>query len=291
MSTPLEKAAYRPVEILIGELGYLEKASNANLDSKTANAGHKNYTKFAQYFDDLRKQGINFYNGRKQGAEWCDITVDWAQCQAWGPKMAMKVLYQPSDSCGAGCCWSARYFKDNKAWIARTGIPKTGDQIFFGPIGDESHTGIVEKVDSSYVYTIEGNSNDALMRRKYARGASNIAGYGRPNYALVADQFKEVPPAKEPEKPKIKEDEIDMTKDEVQKMINDSIEKIMGPMVNELKDIPWKSVQKEFREILDSEAIDGGTPSSQNPNDIKLPLNTVRALVGAKRYIDKKNQQ
>jgi hypothetical protein len=33
-----------------------------------------------------------------------------------------------------------------------------------------------------------------------------------------------------------------MTKDEVQKMINDSIEKIMGPMVNELKDIPWKSV-------------------------------------------------
>jgi hypothetical protein len=65
MSTPIEKAAYRPVEILIDELGYLEKASNANLNSKTANAGHNNYTKFAQYFDDLRKQGLNFYNGRK----------------------------------------------------------------------------------------------------------------------------------------------------------------------------------------------------------------------------------
>ena len=284
MSTPIEKAAYRPVEILIDELGYLEKASNANLNSKTANAGHNNYTKFAQYFDDLRKQGLNFYNGRKQGAEWCDMTVDWAQCQAWGPQTAMKVLYQPSNSCGAGCCWSARYYKDNKAWISKTGTPKTGDQIFFGPLGDESHTGIVEKVDSTYVYTIEGNANDMLMRRKYARNASNIAGYGRPNYALVASQFAE----KAPEKKEIKEDEIDMTKEEVQAMINKAIDDRIGPMVNEIKDIPWVSVQKEMREILDAEAIDGGTPYAQNPNDIKLPLNIVRALVGAKRYIDKK---
>ena len=42
-----------------------------------------------------------------------------------------------------------------------------------------------------------------LMRRKYARNASNIAGYGRPNYALVANQFVE----KAPEKKEIKEDE------------------------------------------------------------------------------------
>ena len=42
----------RPVERVIAaaraELGYLEKASNAQLDSRTANAGDKNYTKYAR---------------------------------------------------------------------------------------------------------------------------------------------------------------------------------------------------------------------------------------------------
>lgn len=30
------------------EVGYLEKATNAQLDSKTANAGYNNYTKYAR---------------------------------------------------------------------------------------------------------------------------------------------------------------------------------------------------------------------------------------------------
>lgn len=38
--------AARVVEIALGEVGYLEKATNSQLDSKTANAGYNNYTKY-----------------------------------------------------------------------------------------------------------------------------------------------------------------------------------------------------------------------------------------------------
>ena len=56
----------KPVERVIAaaraELGYLEKASNAQLDSRTANAGDKNYTKYARDLDAL---GV--YDGKKYG--------------------------------------------------------------------------------------------------------------------------------------------------------------------------------------------------------------------------------
>lgn len=45
-----------------------------------------------------------------------------------------------------------------------------------------SHTGIVEKVDGSKVYTIEGNTSDQVARRSYALGSSRIVGYGRSAY-------------------------------------------------------------------------------------------------------------
>lgn len=90
----------------------------------------------------------------------------------------------------------------------------------------------------------------------------------------------------------------EMTKAEVEKLINEKIGNIgeivdqkinesMGEMIENINDIPWASVRKEMRQILDAEAIDGGTPYEKNPDDIGLPLNIVRALVGAKRYVVK----
>ena len=55
--------ASKVVNIALNEVGYLEKASNSNLDSKTANAGSKNYTKYARDLDNIP----NFYNGKKNG--------------------------------------------------------------------------------------------------------------------------------------------------------------------------------------------------------------------------------
>lgn len=49
------------LQVANNEVGYLEKASNSNLDSKTGNAGDKNYTKYARDMDNL-----HVYNGKKQ---------------------------------------------------------------------------------------------------------------------------------------------------------------------------------------------------------------------------------
>ena len=50
------------VKIAEAEVGYTEKASNSQLDSKTANVGNKNFTKYGR---DLFKAG--FFNGNKNG--------------------------------------------------------------------------------------------------------------------------------------------------------------------------------------------------------------------------------
>ena len=40
--------AKKLIAIAEAEVGYLEKASNSDLDSKTANAGYNNWTKYAR---------------------------------------------------------------------------------------------------------------------------------------------------------------------------------------------------------------------------------------------------
>lgn len=172
------------IAVAVGEIGYKEKASNANLDDKTANAGSANYTKYARDFD---QKYPNWYNGKKNGFAWCDMFVDWCFLTAFGYENALKLLCQPEKSAGAGCTYSLRYYR-NKGQL-HTSNPKPGDQIFFGNSQDDvSHTGIVEKVDSSKVYTIEGNTSDMVARRSYALNNSRIVGYGRPAYDAEASQ-------------------------------------------------------------------------------------------------------
>lgn len=48
--------------------------------------------------------------------------------------------------------------------------------------GLADHTGIVEKVENGYVYTVEGNSGDSCREKKYPVGYYEILGYGIPAY-------------------------------------------------------------------------------------------------------------
>lgn len=166
------------IDIAVAEIGYHEKATNASLDSKTANSGSGNYTKYANYFD---KECTNWYNGKKNGYAWCDMFVDYCFHMAYGHENALRLLCQPEKSAGAGCTYSLGYFKAKGRFY--TSNPKAGDQIFFGTsVSNSTHTGLVEKVDSTYVYTIEGNTSDCVARRKYYLTNSTIVGYGRPAY-------------------------------------------------------------------------------------------------------------
>lgn len=171
------KAVETLIHIARAEVGYLEKKSNKDLDSKTANAGSSNYTKYAR---DLYPS--------LQGQAWCDMFVDWCFVQAFGKVNARQLIgggfsaYTPT---------SAQYYKDKGRW--RTS-PEQGDQIFFRNTVRICHTGIVTRVTSDRIYTIEGNTSGAsdvvangggVCEKSYPLNHPGIDGYGRPDWSLV----------------------------------------------------------------------------------------------------------
>lgn len=170
--------------VLNAEVGYVEKRSNSQLDSKTANAGSNNYTK---YWRDMAP-GM-------QGQPYCNCFVNWGFVKAYGEKEAKKLLctdgswsyYTPT---------SAQYFKNKGQWHT---TPKKGDIIYFKNATRICHVGFVYAVDSSKVYTIEGNTSGAsgvvangggVAKKSYAIGYSRIAGYGRPKYDATTTAIK-----------------------------------------------------------------------------------------------------
>ena len=179
--------ASKVVEVALGEVGYLEKKSNSQLDSKTGNAGYNNYTKYAIDLDNIS----SFYNGKKNGYAWCDVFTDWVFVTAFGVEKAKELLCQPNNSAGAGCYYSAQYYKKKSQFYTQN--PKPGDQIFFwnSAKNDVAHTGIVYDVDRNYVYTVEGNTSSdsgvvanggGVFCKKYSLSYARIYGYGRPKY-------------------------------------------------------------------------------------------------------------
>ena len=176
------EAVQRVLQIARQEIGYREKSSGSGLDDKTANAGGANYTKYARDLDAIP----HFYNGPKNGYAWCDVFYDWLLVQAFGAPLAKRMLCQPDDSAGAGCSFSALYYRQAGRFYDND--PQPGDQIFFTfAVGEVSHTGIVESVSGGTVTTIEGNTSDSVARRSYQIGSGSIYGYGRPKWELAAD--------------------------------------------------------------------------------------------------------
>lgn len=168
----------RFIALLRQEIGYYEKASNAYLDDKTANAGSNNYTKYSR---DLAHAG--YYQASKQGFDWCDVFYDWVFLQLCGGDAdeAQRRTCQ-SGPYGAGVDWSASYYK--QAGRFYTSNPRPGDQIFFR---DFAHTGAVEEVTATQIITIEGNANNRVERRYYPIGTSCIDGFGRPEFDEEAE--------------------------------------------------------------------------------------------------------
>ena len=172
------------VTIALAEVGYREKASNASLDDKTANAGAANWTKYAR---DLAAAG--YYNGNKNGYAWCDVFVDWCFFKAYGAVEGQRIQCQ-SGPLGAGCIYSAQYYQQKGRYDRN---PKVGDQVFFQTGGQIGHTGIVVEVTDSSIVTVEGNSSDQVRKNTYLRSNSYIAGYGHPLYSDTPSAPTETP--------------------------------------------------------------------------------------------------
>lgn len=168
-----EKAINALIKIAEGELGYLEKKSNSQLDSKTDNAGNKNYTK---YWRDVYPS--------YQAQPWCAAFVSWCMMKAFGLDMAKKLLKH----------WPYTYCPTLGELFVKNANPKVGDIVIFYRGGEFAHTGIVTKVSGDKFETIEGNTSGAsgivdngggVCRKSYYN--SNLPGtkFCTPDYGLV----------------------------------------------------------------------------------------------------------
>lgn len=137
-------------------------------------------TNINKYAAEIDKSYPDFYNGKKQGAEWCDIFVDYCFIHCFGEENALRLTCQPKKSTGAGCKFSYGFYKAKK----QTGKePRLGAQVFFGSSESKiNHTGLVVEVTADKVITIEGNKNNAVTRCEYSKTSKTIYGYGYPAY-------------------------------------------------------------------------------------------------------------
>lgn len=169
MATPKEQL----VAWLEDQVGYVANADKTN--------------PYSMYMDS-----IHYYNGPKNGFDWCDVFADCAFVKCFGEDAALAMTYQTKGGGGAGCWISAAWYRDAGAW---SDTPEVGAQIFFGAIGDEYHTGVVTRVTASEITTVEGNTGynlgypgGAVLEQTYSRDSGKIAGYGIPDWDLVEEE-------------------------------------------------------------------------------------------------------
>ena len=159
------------------EVGYLEKASNKDLDKKLANVGRANYTKYGSWI------GAN-------GDYWCASFISWLFNQAFGQVEGKRLL---CGSFSAACETIRQNFIKKKQYHTFMTGAKPGDVIFFkgSRHSGANHIGIIYMVGGGKIYTIEGNTSSAsgvvdnggcVARKAYKTIDTRILGYGRPDY-------------------------------------------------------------------------------------------------------------
>ena len=148
---------------------YLEKRSAAYLDDFQRNAGYNNYTKFARDVNSWGQPGC-------QGQPWCAVYQFWKLTKVLGLKTALQIM-------GGGfynCRNVIRHAQSKETWKK---APKKGALIIFR---NGSHIGSVNKYDTQYVYTNEGNTSSAAgvvanggscRNKKYKLNDPAIDGY------------------------------------------------------------------------------------------------------------------
>lgn len=171
MTMTTNEAIHKVCSLAYGEVGYKEGANN--------------YNKYAE--NPLVCDAIGWDVQRQP---WCAVFVVWLFIESFGFYSGSHMMY----GCSAGCRNQADFYKDNGAFYP---TPQKGDQIFFYSGGDINHTGLVVDVSGSTITTVEGNYSDMVSQNTYFVGDPSIAGYGRPNWAIVADDDEDDEPIKE----------------------------------------------------------------------------------------------
>ena len=171
------RAVDKLIAVASAEVGYLEKQSNIQLDSKTANAGQNNYTK---YWRDIKPD--------YQGQPWCACFVTWCFTKAFGKENAKKLLkHYPYVYCPTMASLFKLYSN-----------PEVGDIVIFKHNGEFTHTGIVTGVNGDYFTTVEGNTSGGstiiangggVCKKGYYNSRLPGTKFCRPDYDLIKEDL------------------------------------------------------------------------------------------------------
>lgn len=184
------------INLLLAELGYQEKKSNAWLDRKHTNAGGNNWTKYARDMHKVYPATMD-----NNPIPWCDAFCDWIMYKLFGVSTARSLIGQYDDYTVA----SANQYIKMGGWVTHDFEP--GDQVFFSnndKVSGIYHTGFFWKYEDGKTYTIEGNTSGSnsgsviadggsVCIRSYPRVPNKIVGAGRPKWDLVGDILVECP--------------------------------------------------------------------------------------------------
>ena len=158
-------------QLLDAQVGYLEKRSNSQLDSKTGNAGYNNYTKYSRDVNNMGLMGC-------QGQPWCATYQFWICAQIFGKQKALEIMGNGFYNCNSVKAHS----KSKGTWRS---APKLGALVIFR---NGAHIGRVIAINGNTIRTNEGNTSSGSLNtveanggcvaeKSYTIGNSQIDGY------------------------------------------------------------------------------------------------------------------
>ncbi len=138
-----------------------------------------NHTKYNQW-----------YYGSDTSAAWCAIFISWCANQAGIPQ---SIIHRTTYAYPGEEDFNVPYYSFSSVQPAKGDLVfvENNGNINYGGVYGFDHVGIVYSVDNSYIYTVEGNDNDAVTYNKYRRSdgvdiakpSAYIVWVGKPNYS------------------------------------------------------------------------------------------------------------
>ena len=154
--------------VALSQEGYHEGNSIADLGGGSSGSG--NFTEYGYWF------GKQF--------NWCAVFVSWCASQAGVPESVIKTNSLAS---GLTCNFGEKKYNFGSR------SPQVGDILYIDNDSDPEadHVALVYKVDSQYIYSIEGNCSQKVYALKYNisdgsqtyKNTTKILFYGVPNYS------------------------------------------------------------------------------------------------------------
>lgn len=140
----------------LSEEGYIEKQSSKDLDSKIANKGDKNYTKYARDVNEAGLMGC-------QGQPWCCTFQFWMDMKEFGTEKALEYWNMDKKNYVGYNCFSTYNIFKKAGKVGMT--PKLGAVVIF----NFSHAGRVVRIYSQngqkWWDCLEGNTSSDLSDR------------------------------------------------------------------------------------------------------------------------------